>query len=90
MRRSLKLVRLLRRLGTKKRKSRRFFGDEAQEERFPNGRRVPECMGNTVRWKRHAGPVCRSLKLDQVYKVDEEKDKVLRNVLYMSALCAAL
>jgi len=47
-------------------------------------------MGNTVKWKRYAGPVSRSLKLDQVYKVDEEKDKVLRNVLYMSALCAAL
>ena len=51
---------------------------------------VPEWMGNSVRWKRHAGPVCRSLKLDQVYKVDEDKDKVLRNVLYMLALCAAL
>jgi hypothetical protein len=47
-------------------------------------------MGNSVRWKRNVGLVRRSLKLDQVYKVDEEKDKVLRNVLYMSALCAAL
>ena len=47
-------------------------------------------MGNSVRWKRNAGLVRRSLKLDQVYKVDEEKDKVLRNVLYMPALCAAL
>ncbi len=46
-------------------------------------------MGNTVKWKRYAGPVSRSLKLDQVYKVDEEKDKVLRNVFYMSANCAA-
>ena len=35
-------------------------------------------------------PVRRSLKLDQVYKVDEVRDKVLRNVLYMLALCAAL
>ena len=51
---------------------------------------VPEWMSNTVKWKRYAGLVRRSLKLDQVYKVDEERDKVLRNVPYMPALCAAL
>ena len=83
MRRSLKLVRLLRRLGTKKGKSRRLFsGKKHKKKDFQKEERVLSEWA-ILQSGRGMRPVRRSLKLDQVYKVDEDRDKVLRNVSYM-------